>query len=67
MTRAACYLGFFDFLRAGKFTTSLPFDLSIYLAVSNMQANTLVNPTWFKIQYRVREPTNAHKHAFFYL
>ena len=52
LTRVAYYLGFFDFLCAGKFTTSQPFDPSIYLAVINMQADTLVNPTCFKIHIK---------------
>ena len=52
LTRTAYYLGFFDFLQAGKFTTSQPFDPNIYLAVTNMQADTLVNPTCFKIHIK---------------
>ena len=49
MLWAACCLGFFGFLRAGEFTSSCPFDPSIHLTVSDVQADTLVNPTCFKI------------------
>ena len=49
---AACCLGFFGFLWAGEFTASQPFDPSIHLAVSEVQANTLVNPTCFKIRIK---------------
>ncbi len=52
MLWAACCLGFFGFLRAGEFTTSQPFDPSIHLAVSDVQADTLVNPTCFKIRIK---------------
>ena len=46
MLWAACCLGF---LKAGEFTTSWPLDPSTHRAVSDVQANTLVNPTSFKI------------------
>ena len=52
MLWAACCLGFFGFLRAEEFTTSRPFDPSIHLAVSDMQANPLMNPTCFKISIK---------------
>ena len=52
MLWAACCLGFFGFLRVGEFTTSRPFDPSIHLAVSDVQAHTLVNPTCFKIRIK---------------
>ena len=47
MLWAACCLGFFGFLRAGKFTTNSSFDPSIHLAVSDIQADALVDPTCF--------------------
>ena len=52
MLWAACCLGFFGFLRAGEFTTPRSFDPSIHLAVSDVQADTLVNPTCFKIRIK---------------
>ena len=52
MLWAACCLGFFSFLQADKFTTSQPFDPSIHLAVSDTQADPLMNPTCFKIRIK---------------
>ena len=52
MQWAACCLGFFGFLRAGEFTTSQPFDPTNHLAVSDMQADMLVNPTCFRIRIK---------------
>ena len=48
----ACCIGFFGFLHAGEFTTNPPFDPSIHLAVSNVQADALVDPSFFKIHVR---------------
>ena len=52
MLWAACCLGLFGFLRAGEFTTSQPFDPSIHLTVSDVQVDTVVNPTCFKIRIK---------------
>ena len=49
MLWAACCLGFFGFLRAGKFTTNSPFDPSIHLMVSDLQADALVDATCFRV------------------
>ena len=48
----ACCLGFFGFLRAGEFTTNSSFDPSIHLAVSDVQADALVDPTCFKVHIK---------------
>ena len=52
MLLAAYCLGFYGFPRAGKFTTLRPFDPSTHVAVSDVQADTLVNPTCFKIRIK---------------
>ena len=49
---AACCIGFFGFPRAGEFTTNPPFDTSIHLAVSDVQADALVDPSCFKIHIK---------------
>ena len=48
MLWAACCLGFFGFLRAGEFTTNSAFDPSIQPAVSDIQADALVDLLVFK-------------------
>ena len=52
MLWAACCLGFFGFLRAGEFTTNSSFDPSIHLAVSDVQADALVDPTCFRVHIK---------------
>ena len=52
MLWAACCLGFFGFLRAGEFTTNSPFDPNIHLGVSDVQADTLQDPTCFQIHIK---------------
>ena len=52
MLWAACCLGFFGFLRAGEFTTNSPFDPNIHLGLSDVQADTLVDPTCFRIHIK---------------
>ena len=45
MLWAAWCLGFYGFLRAGEFTANSTFNPDIHLAVSDVQADSLVNPT----------------------
>jgi len=52
MLLAAYCLGLYGFLRAGEFTTLRSFDPSTHVAVSDVQADTLVNPTCFKIRIK---------------
>ena len=52
MPWVVCCLGFFSFLHASKFTTNSPFDPSIHLEVSDVQADALVDPTCFKIHIK---------------
>ena len=52
MLWAACCLSFFGFLRAGEFTTNSSFDPSIHLTVGDVQADSLVDPTCFKVHIK---------------
>ena len=52
MLWAACCLGFFGFLCAGEFTTNSPFDPNVHLGVSDVQADTLQDPTCFQIHIK---------------
>ena len=52
MLWAACCLGFFGFLRAGEFTVNSPFNPDIHLVVSDVQADSLVNPSSFRIHIK---------------
>ena len=52
MLWAARCLGFFGFLRVGEFTVNVPFQPSIHLTVSDLQADALVNPTCFKVHLK---------------
>ena len=49
MLWAACCLAFFGFLRAGEFTVNLAFDPHTHMTVSDLQADSLVNPSCFKV------------------
>ena len=52
MLWAACCIGFFGFLRAGEFTVNAPFQSSLHMTVSDLQADSLVNPTCFKVRIK---------------
>ena len=52
MLWAACCLGFFGFLRAGEFTVNSAFQPSIHMTVADLQADSLVNPTCFKVHIK---------------
>ena len=52
MLWAACCLGFFGFLRAGEFTVNSTFHPSTHMTVSDLQADSLVNPTCFKVHLK---------------
>ena len=60
MLWAACCLGFFGFLRAGEFTVNSPFNPDIHLAVSDVQADSLVNPSSFRIHIKVAQNSFQH-------
>ena len=45
MLWAACCLGFFGFLRAGEFTVNSGFNPATHMVVSDLQVDSLVDPT----------------------
>ena len=49
MLWAACCLGLYGFLSAGEFIVNSPVNPDIHLAVSDVQADSLVNPSSFRI------------------
>ena len=52
MLWAAWCLGFYGFLRAGEFTANSTFNPDIHLAVSDVQADSLVNPNSFRVHIK---------------
>ena len=48
MLWAACCLAFFGFLSAGELTDNSAFDPNTHMTVSNLQADSLVNPSCLK-------------------
>ena len=52
MLWAACCLGFFGFLRAGEFTVNSSFNPAVHLSLGDIQADSLVNPTCFKVHIK---------------
>ena len=52
MLWAVCCLDFFGFLRAGEFTTNSSFDPSIHLTLSDVQADSLVDPTCYRVHIK---------------
>ena len=59
MLRAACCLAFFAFLCAGEFMVNSAFQPSIHMTVDDLQADSLVNPTCFKVHIKC-----SKSHAF---
>ena len=60
MLWATCCLGFFAFLRAGEFTVNSMFDPNIHLTVTDLQANSLLNPSCFKIHLKCSKTDPFH-------
>ena len=52
MLRAACCLGFFGFLRAGKSAVNCAFDPSIHLTVQDLQVDVEVNPSSLRVRIK---------------
>ena len=52
MLWAACCLAFFGFLHAGEFTVNSAFQPSSHMTVDDLQADSLVNPTCFKVHIK---------------
>ena len=67
MLWAACCLGFFGFLRAGEFTVNSPFNPDIHLAVSDVHADSLVNPGSFRIHIKCSKTDPFHQGCYIYI
>ena len=67
MLWAACCLGFFGFLRAGEFTVNSPFNPDIHLAVSDVQADSIVNPSSFRIHIKCSKTDPFHQGCQIYI
>ena len=67
MLWAACCLGFFGFLCAGEFTTNSPFDPNIHLGVSDVQADTLQDPTCFQIHIKCSKTDPVRVGCYIYV
>ena len=52
MLWAVCCLAFFGFFRAGEFTVNSAFDPNTHMTVSDLQADSLVNPSCFKVRIK---------------
>ena len=62
MLWAACCSGFFGFLRAGEFTVNSVFDPTtyLYMTVDDLQADSLVNPSCFKVHIKCSKTDPFH-------
>ena len=60
MLWAACRLGFFVFLRAGEFTVNSVFDPNTHMTVDDLQADSLVNPSCFKVHIKCSKTDPFH-------
>ena len=67
MLWAACSLGFFGFLRAVEFTVNSPFNSDIHLAVSDVQADSLVNPGSFRIHIKCSKTDPFRQGCYIYI
>ena len=67
MLWAACCLGFFGFLRAVEFTVNSPFNSDIHLAVSDVQADSLVNPGSFRIHIKCSKTDPFRQGCYIYI
>ena len=66
MLGAACCLGFFGFLRVGEFTANSPFNPNMHLAVSYVQADSLVNLGSFRIHIKCSQTDPFHQGYYIY-
>ena len=66
MPGAACCLGFFGFLRVGEFTVNSPFNPTMHLAVSDVQADSLVNLGCFRIHIKCSQMDLFHQGCYIY-
>ena len=67
MLWAACCCGFFGFLRAGEFTVNSHFNPDIHLTVSDIQADTLVNPGSLRIFIKCSKTDPFRQGCYIYI
>ena len=65
MLWAACCLGFFGFLRAGKFTVNCTFDPSIHLTVQDLQVDAEANPSSLRVRIKSSKTDPFHQGCFY--
>ena len=66
MLGSACCLGFFSFLRVGEVTVNPPFNPNMPLAVSDVQADSLVNLGSFRIHIKCSQTDPFHQGCYIY-
>ena len=64
---AACFLGFFGFLSTGVFSVSSHFNSDIHLTVSDIQADSLVNPGNFRMYIKCFKTDPFHQGCYIYI
>ena len=67
MLWAGCCLGFFGFLRTGEFTVNSHFNLDIHLTVSDIQADSLVNPGSFRVYIKYSKIDPFRQGCYIYI
>ena len=67
MLWAACYLGFFGFLRAGEFTVNSPFDPKFHLIPQDLQVDSLVDPKSIKVFVKCSKTDPFQQGCFMYI
>ena len=64
---AACCLGYFGFLRIGEFTVNSSFNPDIHMTVSDVEADSEVNPTFFKVHIKCSKEDPFRKECHIYV
>ena len=60
MLWATCCLGFFGFLRAGEFTVNSVFDPNTHMTVDELEVDSLVNSSCFKVHIKCSKTDPFH-------
>ena len=67
MIWAACCLGFFGFLRTGEFTVNSVFNPDVHMTVSDVQADSEDNPSFFKVSIKCAKTDPFRKNCYIYV